>query len=489
MSFADPIPNSAPDVIASEGENTSAARNRKRTLSNVAVLGLITFCAYFTATSVAPDPLHKILGNAIAVLATLPALFWIKRTRTSLPVFEVFMLTGLNTYAIPLLGGHEQLTRFDSETLTSAGFMVLAYQIAANITYFSISATSKRGPFWRSEIVSKDISRFLTWGMLLSTAYTIAAQFTNWIPYEFTGVLRAACIGIGNITCFVQSRRWGRNELSTNEKIFFALMVAAQLVFGTASLLLVGGLSLLTLGFLGYISGAKKLPLVPILLALPLVALLHNGKSAMRLQYWGPSGTERHSVTISELPQFYSNWISYGLQPPAEEDATKSRNARLLDRMSLFHIMCLVVSITPEFRPYLEGETYQPIPAQFVPRPLWPGKPSAHISTNMLAVYYGLQSEDETAKTTIGFGLLTEAYANFGLLGCVLLAVAFATLFKLVTSWSADSPILSYPGLLMVVLMAWSFMTEYTLAIWLSSIFQAIVVVMGVPFLTRNLFR
>lgn len=105
-----------------------------------------------------------------------------------------------------------------------------------------------------------------------------------------------------------------------------------------------------------------------------------------------------------------------------------------------------------------------------------------------MAVYYGLQRIEDTQKTTIGFGLLTEAYANFGLYGVSSIAFVFAGLLKKFTGWAADSPILSYPGLILIVLVAWSFQDELTLSIWLSSLCQAAAVVCVVPFLL-NRFR
>lgn len=469
-------------------DDVATQRRRSRALFTTGLMGLAAFCAYYGATASVEDPLHLYLGLAIAVLAALPALRWAKRARYSLPVFEVFTLTCLSAYAIPLLSGHEQLRRFEPETLTSAALLVLLYLIVANVTYVIVTAKPKKGPAWRSEIVSRDISRFLGYGMLLATVYTIVAQFTDWIPQEYGNIFRSVAFGVGNIACFVQSRRWGRGELPQQEKIVFATMLFAQVFFGIASLLLVNGISLLLLSLLGYVAGAKRIPFFPVLIALGLTAVLHNGKSAMRERYWGPLGMNRHDVKIAELPEFYASWFTYGLQPPAE-DPTKSKNAKLFERASLFHIMCLVVSVTPERQPFLGGETYTYVWAQFIPRPFWPDKPSAHIATNRLAVYYGLQSTEDTAKTTVGFGLLTEAYANFGFIGVAVLGMIFATGFKKIAEWSSESPILSYPGLFMIVLMAWSFMTEYTLSIWISSLWTATAVVLGVPFLTRNFFR
>jgi hypothetical protein len=111
-----------------------------------------------------------------------------------------------------------------------------------------------------------------------------------------------------------------------------------------------------------------------------------------------------------------------------------------------------------------------------------------HISTYTLSVYYGLQRMEETEKTTIGFGLLTEAYANFGFFGLGFVGAFFGILFKTISTRAAESPILSYGGMFMVVLMAWSFQTELTMSIWLSSLFQACVAILGIPYVLRNFF-
>jgi hypothetical protein len=236
------------------------------------------------------------------------------------------------------------------------------------------------------------------------------------------------------------------------------------------------------LGLLGYVSGGKKIPLVALALFLPSIAILHNGKSTMREKYWEGGAP---TPSLVGLPAFYIEWIGYGLDQEIQAKRTDSN--RILERTSLFHLMCLVISITPERQPFLAGETYAHVPGQFVPRLFWAGKPVGHISTYTLAIYYGLQRPEDTAKTTIGFGLLTEAYANFGYYGLVFIGIFFGAFFKIVSAWAADSPILSYGGMFLVVLMAWSFQTELTMSIWLSSLFQACVAVLGLPYLLRNI--
>ena len=478
-----PPPPQPESLIAEPVSRLSAeARHNSHRLFSGGVLALALVMAYYGYSAKTTNVIHLYLGLFMFVGAALPSLLWARRTDSRFPVFEVFMLTGINTYAIPLLGGHEQLSRYSEDTITGSAFCILLFQIVANLVYANTSARPKRSPTWTQEVISRDITDYLGYGMALTTIYTALIGFTDWIPSDINSILRAACYGVGIVSTFIQSRMWGQGTLPHYRKGIFILQLALQIIFSWAALFLIGGISILVLGLLGYISGGKKIPIFAIVVVLPIVGILHNGKSIMRDKYWEGRNP---MPTITELPAFYSEWISYGLQP-SEDQNTRRETTKLLDRTSLFHVMCLVVSETPNPRPYLDGETYSYVPGQFIPSFFWKGKPPAHVATNTLSVYYGLQLSEDTAKTTIAFGLITEAYANFGLFGVGLLAGLFAFCFRKFGDWSAHSPILSYPGLVLIVLMAWSFQAELTLAAWLSSLYQACFVILGVPFLIRN---
>lgn len=71
-----------------------------------------------------------------------------------------------------------------------------------------------------------------------------------------------------------------------------------------------------------------------------------------------------------------------------------------------------VLSWTPKKVPFWGGETYQHIPFMFIPRFLWPDKPSRHI-WNKFGREYGYLSSDDYG-TSVGVSYLAEAYMNFG---------------------------------------------------------------------------
>jgi hypothetical protein len=427
-------------------------------------------------------------GLAIIVLAALPALRWARRATHEFPVFEVFMLTGVNIYALPLLNGQSQLQTYSESVVTQAGVVVLLFQIIAIVTYAATRGRPRTTPFWTEEVISADIGKYLGYGLVLTTIYTGLATFGDIIPNDLEGPLRAVFYGIGIISGFVQGLRWGQGTLTFREKVLFALNIALQVVFSFATLYLLGGISIIVIVLIGYVSGGKRLPIaavITILLIIAIVAVLHNGKTTMREKYWAENDRKDSDVPmpgLSELPAFFAEWIKDGLDLHQKSGITN----KLIERTSLFQMICLVVDNSPDRLPFLDGETYAQVPGQFIPRFFWPDKPVGKISTDTLSVYYGLQRPEDTQKTTIAFGLLSEAYANFGFYGVGLFAAVFAFCLKKYSLWAQQSPILSYAGLLQVLIMAWSFQTELTLSIWLSSLFQAAVAVLGVPFVLRH---
>jgi hypothetical protein len=103
-----------------------------------------------------------------------------------------------------------------------------------------------------------------------------------------------------------------------------------------------------------------------------------------------------------------------------------------------------------------------------------------------LGIHFGLVDPDSPFKVSIAFGMISEAYLNFGFIGPPLLGLITGLFFKRAALLSQNVPQLSALGLLMILLTAWSFQAEFVLATWLSSIFQAAVVCIGLPLAYRK---
>ncbi|WP_438482686.1 hypothetical protein [Oleiharenicola lentus] len=457
-------------------------RGKRLYLTGLALLGVAL--AYLGYTANVRDILHLCQGLVIITLSVLPALFWAKTGGSRFPVFEPVMLLCANAYGMPMLNASEQLAEYASEVISLAGWTVIAYQTVGIVVYQTTRGIPKRTPFWRDAIITSQLEKLVVYGMFLSTIYLWMDTFLpGTIPRELNSACRAVFYGISILCTFVSTQRWGRGEMKPQEKTILIINLVPQLLFMSVGLVLIGAISTIGIGLLGYLSGSKRVPWVVIIFIFTIIAILHTGKTKMRAIHWDQKIPGPSSVT--ELPAFYTQWFEYGMQPSGEN---KTASRKLLERSSLMHILCLVATYTPDRQDYLYGKTYAYVPPQLVPRLLWPDKPRSHIATYELAKYYGLQSEEDTEATTIAFGLLAEAYANFGIIGAILLGATWGFMLKKLQIWSTFSPMFSFAGLFMVLMTAWSFSAELTMAAWVSSLEQAVIVVLGVPMIIRALF-
>lgn len=488
-----PTPESLAAAAEKSAATASAPRSDKvsRRLHLVASWAVAAALGYYFFYARTPDFLNKLQGLAMLFLAAWPALQWTKSATKRFPLVEVLLLTTANSYALPLLNG-QHVAEFDADAITTAAWVVLAFQVTVIGVYSTVGGRPQRGRFWTEEFIGADACRYLNYGMIVNTIFLVLSTYFDVIPNELGSIVRAACVGIGIVCTFVTARLWGAGQLNPGEKTYFLLNLAAQTVLQVVTLYLLGAISALALAALGYVSSSRRLPVVAILVGLTGFALLHNGKSSMRLSYWDPETGAKRLPELTALPTFFAQWLSYGVRPAeAAASATDDRGiaAKLLERTSLFQMVCFVVDRTPEFQPYLSGESYSSVLAQFVPRFLWPDKPSGLASTAMLSIYYGLQTEEGAQKTSIAFGQVAESYANFSLFGVIGLGAAVGFFYKKVQIWTTHSPILSYAGVLLVLLLAWTIQVEMTFGTWISSLWQGCCSVLGLLLLIRSLLR
>jgi hypothetical protein len=428
------------------------------------------------------DPLQLFAGLAIMVLGSLPCLLWARHRRPWFPCFEISTLTCVVFYGIPLLTQHDELIKYPDGVTLTAGFLVVGYLATAIVVFNSVTAP-RNAPSWAAtKLLPDNIHRYLPIGLLVNTSYLFIDRFTTIIPHQFAGTVRAICFGLGIITAFILSCEWGRSQLSREAKIMFVTCVAVQVLLLFSNLYLIGGMSLLILSAIGYTTTRRRLPWVAMLLCLPIVAVLHNGKSEMREIYW----RDRTPLpSLGGLPEFFVTWAELGMQKKGADDSS-TLAGRLAERASLFQMLCMSVDQVPERRPHLNGESYIDIPAQVIPRFLWPDKPSSLMSNVRLAIYFDLIDPDNAFATSIAFGVIAEAYVNFGFLGVLVLGALTGFGFKHVVLRSIGTPLFSAVGIFMILLTAWSFQAEQVMATWLSSLFQACAICILLPLLSKR---
>lgn len=468
-----PAPPSSPELLA-----------RSRRLVSWGSIVLIVGSLWFWLNSPWESRALTLSAIGIFALGSIPLLRWLLRNDDSYPLLEVLQLALVPFYAVPLITEHSAIAEYPESVLERAALLVLSFQLACSLGGYLRSRTHHPAPHrsWlTTAIFSDEMVRFTAATLMLSTLWVFVSTFRLVeIPAELFGTLRATFFGIGTVSLFLQARLWGANQLSALEKFGVGLNLVLQMAFGFSGLLLITGLIILLIALLGYFSTARRVPWVVIAVALPVIAILHNGKHAMRTVYWGE---QARPTTLAGLPEFYAEWFAHGLAA----DRGADRTTLLFERASLLQIVCYVVDTVPGRTPHLRGATYRLIPPQVVPRFLWPDKPSPNESVKLLSVRLGLLSAQQAEHTSIGYGLIAEAAANFGLPGVVGLAVALGWLLRWVSLGTAVSPTLSIPGIFRILCLAWCLSAETTLVVWLSSFYQACIAVFA-PLLAWRLF-
>ncbi len=456
---------------------------QRHKLANTVMAGGALVLVYLSYDSDRPFDVVFGLSLLIAAASIYPIYRWARDMKHQYPIFEIFLATNLTTYALPMITESEVISRFSEDVVQKAAVAVTIFIFACMAGYYGTNARPKRTAFWTDDFFSQIRPQLLATGLALGTAYILITNYFWSPPPGINGILRAAFFGITSSSIFILMLLWGRDQISSQHKVVVLLCIAIQFIVLSSTLILRSGASLVLLSMIGYFFGRRKIPWIALVSVFLVIGMLHNGKFHMRGKYWDQDF--RQSPELAQLPDYYQEWFQAGLRGDPESETA---NSSLIERSSLIQMLCLVVDKSPDPRPFLGGETYGHILGQFIPRILWPEKPRGHVSTYTLSIHYGLQDEHATQNTTIAFGMVPEAYANFGLIGVTGLGLVIGLFYGAFTQWSLNSPLFSFAGMLIILLTAWSFQTELPLSAWLGSLSQAVVALLGIVFAFRRLF-
>jgi hypothetical protein len=206
-------------------------------------------------------------------------------------------------------------------------------------------------------------------------------------------------------------------------------------------------------------------------------------------------------MSIADMPASYEEWSVVSFNAILANDLRKhsgandevsqtNKNQTLLDRVdNLQNLLFVEDAIETEHVSPLKGKTYWLIPPLLVPRILWPDKPRSHEGQVLLNVHFGRQDLDSTLSTYIAWGLLPEAYGNFGqFYGSIGLGLVLGVFFAWVENYTARKLLVSTEGLISLSLFM-NLMNSFEMvaSVLVTSTFQSMVIVVAAsaPFVRR----
>jgi hypothetical protein len=149
-------------------------------------------------------------------------------------------------------------------------------------------------------------------------------------------------------------------------------------------------------------------------------------------------------------------------------------------RVALLPQTANVIEQTPSVVPYQNGWLYSYMVVSFIPRFIWPEKPSVSEANRFYQVAYGLTAEEELNSTTISAGLLAEGFINFGWVGVVGIMFAVGIFFDFYQrTFLAESAGVLMNGIGLILLPGF-LAIEAQMALYLSGIIQQVAVLIVV---------
>jgi hypothetical protein len=424
---------------------------------------------------------ENILGAVlIGIFALLPSYLWCSGKVSGMPILPVFALTHLWTHASPLLTEHSIVMTYSPETrfwaaLTVVGFLGLGTAIWFHFVHKMVVPPAK----YLMLQTDKGDNFFLV--VLLASVMFNMYNVGGWFLLDggIFSLVRGAILGMTALSVFVLAYRFGKKELSKQASGLFVFLLGLNMLSSSATMILVGTMSLFLLAAIAFVMGRQSIPWKVIVILCLCFALLHIGKGEMRAKYWN----QTFKIQPWNYPTFYAEWVETSFRTMARNDKDSSESQSVLERSSTLQQLLLTQSETSKGLLFLDGATYAILPELLIPRLFNSDKITSHEGTTLLNIHYGRQTREDTFTTTIGWGLLAESYANFGLWGCAGLATFLGTLYGYVARWSMNMPLFSARSLFAVLLMAYAFQSEFTAGVYVAALFQSTTTLAIVSFL------
>ena len=229
-----------------------------------------------------------------------------------------------------------------------------------------------------------------------------------------------------------------------------------------------------------YLEVRRKLPVRALLLIVPYVLFFQPGKTDFRRIFWAG----QTQATTFEKIEF---WVEASLKkwegtlddPSGEQ--WRSMFTSVLMRTTLLTQAANVIEQTPAIVPYQYGRLYSYVVINWIPRFLWPDKPTMNEANQFYQVAYQVTSQRDLSSVSIAVGVLTEGYINFGWFGppLVMFLVGVFLDFWNETFLTGKSMMAMGIGFAML---AQLLVVEYQMAQYISGILQHTVIAMAVFF-------
>jgi hypothetical protein len=430
------------------------------------------------------------------VLLLLPwqaYLSWRRGGREALPVFAMLAFMYWLYYSVPLfLEDHVFSTIFEpvgheltQSTITLALLMALTGVCAlwlgmrSGIARFIVPRAQLSLELTHSKL--NYVRAVLIVGSLLSLSDTPAH-----LAGEGGRQLVSIMVSVIPILAFaILFRNFIRGQSSVGDKVLILGFLIVRLVGGLSSGWLGVSASILAICGAIYLMERRRVPRWALVFVVMFTLFFQVGKDEFRRTYWqgGEIGAQQEQGSRVERVAFWAQ-NSFDKWNEALSDSSGEGFRRALNpsvsRVSLLNQSANVVELTPSVVPYQYGRLYSYMAITWIPRFIWPDKPSMSEANQYYQVAYGLTSEEDLGNVSISVGLLTEGFMSFGwagVVGIMFLAGVFFDFYQKTFLSKTSGALMTGIG---VILLPQFLAVESQIAQYVGGILQQVVVTLVV---------
>lgn len=450
-----------------------------------------------------------LLSSVLIVAGGLaPTLAWLRAPAPSLPLILLFAVQTVLIYALPVLIENKTLAAYPESELTTASLEVLIFGLTLavgwQIGFKKPQIAQPLKNYYRIKLIASENPKALERSALLIVGlgliYLIAVYigvldplFEN-LPAGTRPLITNVALGLHSAGFLIGGYALGTGAIKSTNASLIWLAYVVHFILNSSGLLLSSNATNFIAITLGHSLGARRPPWIPIALTIAAASFLNLGKFEMRELYWGEDAS-RPRPTLMDLPSLYTEWSGYSLDAiihnRTREESEAAVGQNMADRINnMQNLLFVQDAIVNRDLPPLHGATYAIIPPLLVPRILWPSKPRTHEGQVMLNVQFGRQALESTFTTYIAWGLLAEAYGNFGpFLGAVLCGFVLGWIIGRLERFIEPYPATSLECFIFLIIsLSFILSFEMVASVWITSLFQGLcaVIITALPFVEKK---
>ncbi|HBB86428.1 MAG TPA: hypothetical protein DC047_02300 [Blastocatellia bacterium] len=272
-------------------------------------------------------------------------------------------------------------------------------------------------------------------------------------------------------------RRYLRGESNYLDKALVVGFLLLRFVTGVSSGWLGSFASIIIICTALYIAERKRIPLRAVICVVAFTLFFQFGKKEFRAEYWKAQAETSKIDRVTFWTETSLNKWSEALSDPTGMSLNEGLNTSL-SRLSLLTQTANVVDLTPSAVPFQYFQLYSYMAVAWIPRAVWPDKPSANEANQFYQLAYGLSTEEGLENVSMAVGVMTEGYISFGWTGviCAMFLIgAFLNAFQNIFFNETSGALMGAIG---ITLLPQILAIESQLAVYLGGVAQQVLFVL-----------